>query len=629
MEKGHRELNVAIVGGGKACKAFLQLSLNQTIKHLKMNILGVADTNEEAEGLKYAKENGIFTTNNYKDLYKIRNLDLIIELTGDHKIRDAIVESKPSNIQLMDHKTAWIFWDIIEGEKILKEQEELLESYQFAKAIIDNSPDDIMVVDTDYIIKDANQNLVKRKGLSKKDIIGKHCYEVYAHEACLSSFGLCPLSETRKTGEPYKTVHTFSTEDAELTYFRITTYPIKDEKNIITHVVIIGRDITEKVKTQEELKKSEERYRCLFNADPNPIFIIDKETLKILDANNRATETYKYTKEELIQMSLIDLEYEKDRSIVSNLMRVKGNQSAFFPKRRHVKRDKTPFYVNIHISSATCPVMERDVIIATTTDVTESIEKEAQLVQASKMVSIGTMASGIAHELNQPLSIIKMGSNLLAKMIEIGEDIDKNELKTLSQEISTQVDRASGIINHMKSFSRPSPGMRSTVNINDPIKDVFRVLGQQLKVHGIEVDLDLGKDLLVLADHNRLEQVIMNLVSNAVDAMDEKEQKLGRKGWKKSLKIRSFMNNGYVVVTVSDTGIGIPEEIMDKIFEPFFTTKEPGKGTGLGMCISYGIVRDYQGTIEVESMVGEGTTIKLIFPVYKPSEDNSVKTFTH
>ena len=111
--------------------------------------------------------------------------------------------------------------------------------------------------------------------------------------------------------------------------------------------------------------------------------------------------------------------------------------------------------------------------------------------------------------------------------------------------------------------------------------------------------------------------------------MDEKEQKLGREGWKKSLKIRSFLDDEYVVVTVSDTGVGIPEEIMDKIFEPFFTTKEPGKGTGLGMCISYGIVRDYQGTIEVESIAGEGTTIKLRFPAYKYSENKGVKAFTH
>jgi len=629
MEKEYRELNVAIVGGGKACKAFLQLSMGQAIRHLKVNILGVADISNEAEGLRYAKENGIFVTKDYRDFYKMENLDLMIELTGDHELRDTIMKSKPSHVQLIDHKTAWIFWDIIEGEKILREQEELLESYQFAKAIIDNSPDDIMVVDRDYNIRDANKKLIERKQLSKGDIVGRHCYEVYAHEACLSSLGLCPLSETCRTGEPYKGVHTFSAKDEGLKYFRITTYPIKDDRGLVAHVVIIGRDITEKLKTQEELKRSEERYRCLFNADPNPIFIIDKETLKILDANNRATESYGYSKTELIQMSLTDLEYEKDRSVVDSLVGIKDDQSAFFPKRRHVRKDKGPFYVNVHISSATCSVMERNVLIATTTDVTESIEKEAQLIQASKMVSIGTMASGIAHELNQPLSVIKMGANLFAKIMNKGGDIDRGELRAISEEISAQVDRASAIINHMRSFSRPSPVVKSAVDINDPIKDVFKVLGQQLKVHGVEVDLVLGENMFVMADHNRLEQVIMNLVSNAVDAMDEKEQKLGREGWKKSLKIRSFLDNDHVVVTISDTGVGISEEILNEIFEPFFTTKEPGKGTGLGMCISYGIVRDYQGTIEVDSIAGEGTTIKLRFPAHKYAESKSVKAFTH
>ncbi|MCJ7618082.1 MAG: ATP-binding protein, partial [Desulfobacterales bacterium] len=134
-------------------------------------------------------------------------------------------------------------------------------------------------------------------------------------------------------------------------------------------------------------------------------------------------------------------------------------------------------------------------------------------------------------------------------------------------------------------------------------------LGQQLKLREIEVQLDLDDNIPhIMADNNKLEQVFINLVVNARDAIEEK----GKPGGKVS--VRSFFEKGQVKVSVSDTGTGIPEDIIDKIFEPFFTTKEVGKGTGLGMSISYGIIKDYGGTIKVKSQVGLGTSFELEFP---------------
>jgi signal transduction histidine kinase len=141
------------------------------------------------------------------------------------------------------------------------------------------------------------------------------------------------------------------------------------------------------------------------------------------------------------------------------------------------------------------------------------------------------------------------------------------------------------------------------------------VLGHQLKVHEVEVKLDLDPDIPeVLAEHNRLEQVFINLVSNAIDAMDEKASQPDNADKEKRLTIKSFAENAQVVVKVIDTGTGMTEEIKNKIFEPFYTTKKVGKGTGLGVSISYGIVKDYQGSIEIETEVGKGTTFTLKFP---------------
>jgi C4-dicarboxylate-specific signal transduction histidine kinase len=156
--------------------------------------------------------------------------------------------------------------------------------------------------------------------------------------------------------------------------------------------------------------------------------------------------------------------------------------------------------------------------------------------------------------------------------------------------------------------------VRTKVNINDPIKDVFKVLGHQLKMHQIDVELHLDPKLpLILAEHNRLEQVFINLVTNAIDALDEKaaasEEKI-----EKRLEIETFAIRNQVIVHVTDTGCGMSNEVASKILEPFFTTKKIGKGTGLGVSISYGIVQDYDGTIDIESAIGEGTTFILKFP---------------
>jgi C4-dicarboxylate-specific signal transduction histidine kinase len=185
----------------------------------------------------------------------------------------------------------------------------------------------------------------------------------------------------------------------------------------------------------------------------------------------------------------------------------------------------------------------------------------------------------------------------------------------MANDIVTNVERAAGVIKHVRDFARQSELVHSKVKINDPVRDVFKVLGHQLKMHDIDVALDLDPAIPdIMAEHNRLEQVFINLVSNAIDAMDEKSSQPGLQNTTKRLSIKSFAESDQVVVQVSDTGTGMSEEIKNKIFEPFFTTKKVGKGTGLGVSISYGIVKDYNGSIEIESEPGQGTTFTLKFP---------------
>ncbi|TET83654.1 MAG: GHKL domain-containing protein, partial [Desulfobacteraceae bacterium] len=277
-----------------------------------------------------------------------------------------------------------------------------------------------------------------------------------------------------------------------------------------------------------------------------------------------------------------------------------------------IRKKGAPFYVNI----VACHAMHMgtDCLIATTTDINESVEKEAQLIQASKMTTLGEMSAGIAHELNQPLNTIKMGNEFLKMAIEKGKKIPEQDLFHVVNEVSGQVDRAAEIIDRLREFGRKADFTKEKIDINRSIRGVLDIVGKQLSLQNMEVRLDLDDTLRpILAHNNRLQQVIFNLVTNARDAMNQK-QEAGAESGNRVISIRSFWEKDRVAIAVSDTGIGIPEAARDRIFEAFFTTKEMGEGMGLGLSISYEILRDYGGEIHVQSEEGSGTTFKLTFP---------------
>ncbi|MDQ1333845.1 MAG: hypothetical protein QG552_795 [Thermodesulfobacteriota bacterium] len=366
--------------------------------------------------------------------------------------------------------------------------------------------------------------------------------------------------------------------------------------------------------SQERLKDSEWKYHSLFDSGPNPVFVIDRKTLEILDANPSAERVYGFSKTELIGRSFRELAPLDDASgDLGNLL--PGDQPGPFlvrQKTRHFRKGNKPFYVNVHASPT--KYQERDALILATTDITEMIEKDAQLIQASKMTTLGELSAGIAHELNQPLNAIKMGSEFLKMMMDRDEKIPEEQVAEVVGEVSNQVDRAAEIINRLRAFGRKADLSREKVNVNKSINDVLAIVGRQLALQNIEVHLDLQESVpSIIAHSNRLEQVIFNLVTNARDALLQKRE-IGQTSEPASIAIRTFQEGDRVGLAIRDTGIGMSEALKDRIFEPFFTTKEVGKGMGLGLSIAYGILRDYGGEISVQSEEGVGTAFTLTFP---------------
>ncbi len=368
----------------------------------------------------------------------------------------------------------------------------------------------------------------------------------------------------------------------------------------------------ELVKLHEKYKKSEEKYRSLFNNNPNPIFIVDSKSLEVLDINHRVEVDYGYSKSDLLGTPFLEV-CDKDDDTVEAGLRVLGpGETLLFTKKKHKKKSGEYFFTDTKVVNTT--YSNRNVLIAASTDITESVEKETQLIQAGKLATLGTMAAGMAHEINQPLNVIQICADLMIKMMRKGIRIPDDELKLMANDIIENVARAAGVIKHVRDFARQSERSLKKLDINAPVNDVFKVLGHQITAHAIQVELNLSDDLpQVRAEHNRLEQVFINLVTNAIDAMDEKAANT-QGPVEKRLTIKTWGDADQVCVSVSDTGTGMSESVRRKIFEPFFTTKETGKGTGLGTSISFGIIKDYSGTIEINSEEGQGSEFIIRFP---------------
>jgi signal transduction histidine kinase/HAMP domain-containing protein len=250
-------------------------------------------------------------------------------------------------------------------------------------------------------------------------------------------------------------------------------------------------------------------------------------------------------------------------------------------------------------------------------DITKRLETEQQLMQAGKLATLGEMATGVAHELNQPLSVIKTVSGFFMRKLDAAQTIAPDVLSTMLAKVDRNVDRATRIIDHMRQFARKSDMRRVRVALNDVLKSAFEIFSQQLKVRGIRLVWHLREPLpFILGDPDRLEQVFINLLLNARDAIEAQwgEQPVGGDDGAGTIRLQTDTEGPWVVCHVCDTGTGIPDQVVAKIFEPFFTTKEVGKGTGLGLSISYGIVKECGGSITVQPNRPHGTCFVLRFP---------------
>jgi signal transduction histidine kinase len=232
----------------------------------------------------------------------------------------------------------------------------------------------------------------------------------------------------------------------------------------------------------------------------------------------------------------------------------------------------------------------------------ELTARQQQLLQSRKMAAVGTLTSGVAHELNNPLNNISL---TVETLLDDFDDMDEERKKKLLEDIFTQVQRAGATVRNLLDFTRKDQPVFTPVSMSDLLRASLKLVGNELALAGVEATVDVPSDLPPVNGNPRnLEQVFLNLFLNALEVMPDGG----------TLDVTATLQGGLVRVAVRDSGPGIRPEHLDQVFEPFFTTKEAGEGTGLGLSVSYSIVEKHGGHLEVESQPGEGTTFTVSLP---------------
>jgi len=466
--------------------------------------------------------------------------------------------------------------------------------------IFNSFPDMYFLLSSEGVIR--RTNLAVSKLIKEKDETENHSEIFDLIELCDRNkaenlFNNC-ISENKS--KQYKTRFFINRKliDINLTF----SVPFSPGNGNQYSVIAIARDITEEKRKADDLV----RFHNIAEGSVNPVLITDI-TGKMIYVNPAFVKITGYSRKELLGRNPRMFGSGKlSRKFWDRVWMVISSGKVWSGEIEDRKKNGELFHSHLLIS----PILDEDEKVTgyfgIHRDLSEKRIMEKQLIHTQKMESMGTLAAGIAHEVGNPLASI----SALVQVVRRGSD-DPFIREKLGL-VKNQVTRISKIIRDLVDFSRPSNYELHLTNINHSIEEAVAITRVGTKAKDIEFNIHLSEDIPSLPlIPDQIQQVFLNILINAVDAITD----LKTNSNSKCIDVTSTVENDTVVLTFSDTGSGIEAENLIKVFEPFFTTKEQGKGTGLGLWISYGIVKSFQGDLKVNSIRGKGTTFKLTLPL--------------
>lgn len=467
----------------------------------------------------------------------------------------------------------------------------------FFRLAVDSSPSGIVVVDEQGTIMLANRQLEQQFGYGRDELLGQSIDRLVPGRFRASHAGdrgrYVKDASVRPMGKG-RDLHGVRKDGTEFPV-EIGLNPIRTGEGMVVLASVV--DITER-------KRAEEQFRLAVESSPSGMLMVDEHG-GILLVNAQIENQFGYSREELlgrpVEMLLPAALHARHR----------GHRDAFFahPEPRQMGKGRDLFGLRkdgkeIPVEIGLNPIRTAGGlrVLASVVDITERKKIEEQLRRTERLAELGTLASGMAHEIGTPMNVILGRAEFLMRKTE--DDAIKKGLGT----IVSQVERITKIMNQLLTFARRRPSERGPMMLRGTVEDSLEILQERLRKHGIKVETHLQDIRPVHADPDQMSQVLLNLFINAIHAMPEGG----------ILRIALAEQDGTAVLTVRDTGCGIPKKDLEQIFLPFFTTKEVGKGTGLGLTVVHGIIQEHGGTITVDSEPGQGTTFTIALPLSQP-----------
>ena len=511
-------------------------------------------------------------------------------------------------------------------ERVRRRTAELDEQQEYLRAIVETSPNPIFVKNAEGRFTLINKAVEVAYGRPGNEILGRTEADLNGYHAEIQTF-IHDDDEVIRTLRPkfIPEEELTNPKTGETRSYQTIKVPLKVPGNGTVHVLGVATDITERKRTEQTLRETEERYRLLFDSNPLPMWVYDRETLGFLAVNDAAVSQYGYSRDEFLSMTIKDIRPSEDVPVLlENISDEQGvNLAGVW---QHKRKDGNSIDVEIISHPLTFAGKNAKLVLAN--DVTERKKAEAalrdtedQLRQSQKLEGVGQLAGGIAHDFNNLLTVISGFSALAMRGLKPEDPLFSN-----LEEIKKAGDRAASLTRQLLAFSRRQVLQPRVLNLDTAVTDMEkmlrRIIGEHIDLRAV-LEPTLGN---VNADPGQIEQIILNLVVNARDSMPH--------GGKLTIETDNvYLDEDYVkdhvgaqvgphvMLAVTDTGQGIDEKTLERIFEPFFTTKEMGKGTGLGLSTVYGIVKQSGGNIWVYSELSRGTTFK----IYLPRVDDSVE----
>ncbi len=471
-----------------------------------------------------------------------------------------------------------------------------------------------VIIAPDRTLMGANKYFFETFNLSLKEIYGKKCFNVFFYKATPCETDQCTISKVLKD----KKTHNFILKQHYRWEERVFS-PIFDDNGEVACVIGSMRDITRTKSLENQLQGAQEFITRVIHSSASAIVAADRKG-NINLMNSVAKELFGDSNEGDGKLRHTEQLYPpgKAKEIMRMLRdeKIGGHGKLLIPRTTIVNALGDEIEVEMSAAIIYDEKGNESATMAIYNDLKDKhkVERELklaqkQLAQSEKMASLGQLAAGVAHEINNPLTGILFYASLLMERQDIHEDV-KQDL----QLIIDDADRCKEIVKSLLVYSRRGATSKNIVHLNEIVEQSLTLIRDQKKFRNIVIEKHLSDEMMLIqADTNKLNQVLINLIMNAADAMDGNGT-ITLITYKEKIIKKIFLE-------VKDTGSGISHENLSKIFDPFFTTKEVGKSTGLGLSIVYGILEEHGAKISVKKTSAKGTTFIVEFPMYSASED--------